>query len=321
VKRSRLLPLLLVPVVALGVASCSSGGSSDASASASASSDAASCPTSGSVTKAISTTAGEVGKTDPVLKVGGTTTKSVQARTLTKGDGPAVSKTDIARVAYSVFDTKTGKMLGAFGYKTGDPQNIDLSSASSTGFADELKCAHQGDRFVVAGSASKLGFSGSDNYAVVADVVSFPLKADGAKQSAPADVPTVTDGKGGEPEIAKGSGTAPTETKVATLKQGTGAAVATNDSVIVQYKGVLFKNGKEFDSSWSRGKPSVFPTVAEGSLIKGFVTGLVGQKVGSQVEIVVPPADGYGDSDQNGIPGGSTLVFVVDILAKSTPAS
>ena len=41
---------------------------------------------------------------------------------------------------------------------------------------------------------------------------------------------------------------------------------------------------------------------------------IVGQTVGSQVMVVIPPEDAYGDAPQQGIPAGSTLVFVIDIL-------
>ena len=49
-------------------------------------------------------------------------------------------------------------------------------------------------------------------------------------------------------------------------------------------------------------------------VVPGFAKALEGQTVGSQVLVVVPPDEGYGDKEQNGIPAGSTLVFVIDIL-------
>ena len=69
--------------------------------------------------------------------------------------------------------------------------------------------------------------------------------------------------------------------------------------------------------SGSSRAPTTF-TVSEGSLIKGFVTGLVGQKVGSQVLIVTTPEAAYGSNppEGSGIPKDASLVFVVDILAK-----
>ena len=56
--------------------------------------------------------------------------------------------------------------------------------------------------------------------------------------------------------------------------------------------------------------------IGEGEVIKGWDQGLVGQKVGSRVMLVIPPDDGYGTSGNTsaGIKGSDTLVFVVDIL-------
>ena len=49
----------------------------------------------------------------------------------------------------------------------------------------------------------------------------------------------------------------------------------------------------------------------------GGIKGLVGQKVGSQVLLVIPPADGYGEAGapNAGIGATDTLVFVIDLLA------
>ncbi|WP_284255574.1 FKBP-type peptidyl-prolyl cis-trans isomerase [Pseudolysinimonas kribbensis] len=57
-------------------------------------------------------------------------------------------------------------------------------------------------------------------------------------------------------------------------------------------------------------------------VIPGFAKALVGQKVGSQVIVMIPPADGYGSggSPEVGIKGTDTLVFVIDILAVAAGA-
>ena len=62
-----------------------------------------------------------------------------------------------------------------------------------------------------------------------------------------------------------------------------------------------------------RGEPISFG-IARGSLIDGWVDGLVGQPVGSKVLLVVPPEAGYGNRNVGPIPAGSTLVFAVDVL-------
>ena len=97
--------------------------------------------------------------------------------------------------------------------------------------------------------------------------------------------------------------------------QGDGPAVEEGDTVTVHYTGWLW-DGTQFDSSWDKGSPATF-TLADGQLIDGWVQGLAGQTVGSQVLLVIPPELGYGADGNDTIPGGSTLVFVVDILAAS----
>ena len=89
-----------------------------------------------------------------------------------------------------------------------------------------------------------------------------------------------------------------------------GAEVTKEQTVTVQYAGCLL-DGTSFDSSWSRGTPTSFPL---NGVIPGWTNGIAGQKVGSQVLLVVPADQGYGDQENGAIPANSTLVFVVDIL-------
>ena len=90
--------------------------------------------------------------------------------------------------------------------------------------------------------------------------------------------------------------------------------------MVVQYTGVNWRTGKVFDSSWSRDEPFAF-ILGEGQVIKGWDDGLLGQKVGSRVMLVIPPADGYGSAGNSGagIKGTDTIVFVVDILGAYAP--
>ena len=91
--------------------------------------------------------------------------------------------------------------------------------------------------------------------------------------------------------------------------------VTAGQTVTVHYTGVIWATGKQFDSSWDRGAP-LDTVIGQGSVIAGWDEGLVGQTVGSQVLLVVPPDKGYGTAGQRraGIKGTDTLVFVVDIL-------
>lgn len=119
---------------------------------------------------------------------------------------------------------------------------------------------------------------------------------------------------GTKPSVSKGTG-AVTELKSATLVEGTGAAVQSGQTVDVNYVGVTYADGKEFDSSWSRSEPFSFQ-VGAGNVIKGWDQGLLGAKVGSRVQLDIPADLAYGKKPSGGQPAG-TLRFVVDVLAAS----
>ncbi|WP_239118599.1 FKBP-type peptidyl-prolyl cis-trans isomerase [Paractinoplanes ferrugineus] len=119
---------------------------------------------------------------------------------------------------------------------------------------------------------------------------------------------------GKKPAATAGSG-AVTELKTTTLIQGTGAAVRSGQTISVNYVGVTYGDGKEFDSSWSRSEPFSFQAGA-GKVIKGWDQGLVGVKVGSRVQLDIPADLAYGEHPSGGQPAGA-LRFVVDVLSAS----
>jgi peptidylprolyl isomerase len=94
---------------------------------------------------------------------------------------------------------------------------------------------------------------------------------------------------------------------------GKGPAAKAGDSVEVQYVGVAQSTGKEFDASWDRGQPFVFP-LGQGQVIPGWDEGIVGMKVGGRRELVIPPDQAYGaQGAPPDIGPNETLVFVVDL--------
>ncbi len=100
------------------------------------------------------------------------------------------------------------------------------------------------------------------------------------------------------------------------LIKGNGKTATEGSTITVNYVGVLYKGGKEFDSSWSR-KTTFSTPLTTGSVIPGWVKGIAGMKVGGRRELIIPPSEAYGSSGQSGIPPNSTLIFVVDLLAVS----
>jgi FKBP-type peptidyl-prolyl cis-trans isomerase len=137
----------------------------------------------------------------------------------------------------------------------------------------------------------------------------------GATQASIATTPKPPPALAKKPVVTVPSGSPPTKLVTKDLVQGTGAAASQGKTVTVNYVGVLYKNGKEFDSSWSRNQP--FTTaLSPGSVISGWVQGLNGMKVGGRRELIIPPSLGYGKAGSPPtIPANSTLVFVVDLLS------
>ena len=90
------------------------------------------------------------------------------------------------------------------------------------------------------------------------------------------------------------------------LKDGSGASPAATDTVRVHYKGT-FPDGKEFDSSYSRGQPAEFPL---NRVIKCWTEGVQKMKVGGKAKLACPAAVAYGERGAGGvIPPNATLLF------------
>ncbi len=118
-----------------------------------------------------------------------------------------------------------------------------------------------------------------------------------------------------KPTVEKPSGAPPKELVTKDLEEGSGPAAKAGDVVTVQYVGVNYKTGKEFDSSWSRSEPFSF-TLGAGEVIPGWDQGVEGMKVGARRELIIPPELGYGTAGAPpAIPANETLIFVVDLEA------
>jgi FKBP-type peptidyl-prolyl cis-trans isomerase FklB len=97
-------------------------------------------------------------------------------------------------------------------------------------------------------------------------------------------------------------------------------AVAPTDQVTVQYRGKLL-DGTEFDSTYSRGTPMPFTV---NGVIPGWQEALTLMKPGAKWQVFVPPELAYGANPQRGIPGGSLLIFEVELVSvkpSGTPAA
>jgi peptidylprolyl isomerase len=343
----RLLAAGTLPVLLLagcGSSSSNGGGSSSTSKAASTS---ASASTSAAAAAPYTVPAGKVSQMSDI-KLSAQTTKSPKltfgkkpfqvnkttVKVLSKGTGAPVTDKQIATVNYAVVVGSNGKTIAntfastpvsmALNDQTQLPGLVQAVKGQPIG-TKELVAIPPSDAFGTQG-ASSYGVTAKDSLVAYIEVKSAvtPLAQASGKAVAPkAGMPTVKwNGVAKPATITMPNSAAPKKLESANLINGTGATVKKGQTLYALYTGVVWKNGKAgtvFDSTGNRkGQPAGF-TIGTGQVIPGWDKTLVGKKVGDRVEIVVPPADGYGTSgnSQAGIKGTDTLVFVVDIVAAS----
>lgn len=273
------------------------------------------------------TVSGEEGE-QPTVDLDGEVHAADTAReVLREGDGEVVEAGQRVTVEYvgvngtdgEVFDTSYGRQ----------PATFTLDESVIAGFAQGLEGVPVGSRVVVAvapddgygpqGGVPDAGIGAEDTLVFVIDVTSAAAvldRAEGEAVAPPEGLPAVTLAEDGAPSIALPEGNPPGELVVQPLIRGTGPVVEAGQTVTVHYTGVTWPGGEVFDSSWDRGQPAQFP-IGIGQVIPGWDEGIVGQPVGSQLLLVIPPVQGYGEdgNPDAGIEGTDTLVFVVDVLA------
>ncbi|MBT2490219.1 FKBP-type peptidyl-prolyl cis-trans isomerase [Streptomyces sp. ISL-96] len=257
-------------------------------------------------------------------------------KTVSEGSGSEAKKGDFIRVDYSVRKWDDPADLGGSWAAQGGDKQPHRQPVERLGqpsqqvppkVLDSLSGLKAGSRVLVQGPASDLigqglnpqsGITAKDTLVWVVDLVAA-AKVDSkgevkGTQAAPeAGMPTVK----AEPQkaatvtIPKGD-KAPTEMKQQVLIKGSGAKIEAGQGLIGQYTGVKWEDGKKFDSSWDHGGATGFQ-IGTGSVVQGWDKGLVGQRVGDRVLLVIPPSLGYG-ADPSSPLAKNTLVFVVDIL-------
>jgi peptidylprolyl isomerase len=243
-------------------------------------------------------------------------------RVVTEGDGEAVAPGTNVTFHFLFVNGRNGATVeSSYG---AEPASLVFEEGLLPGIYDGLNGAAVGSRILVAiapadglGADPTADILESDTllfFAEVLDVRTPLARAEGTAVIPPDGLPTVELADDGAPTITVPGGEPPAELVVQPLIEGEGPVVESGQTITVHYTGALYSDGSVFDSSWERGSPASFP-IGTGGVIAGWDKGLVGQKVGSQVLLVVSAADGYGEegSGEN-IPPGATLVFVVDIL-------
>jgi peptidylprolyl isomerase len=324
--------LLAVPALALTAAGC--GSKSDKKSDTASPSDTASGTPSATATPSAKIVDGPVpaitagaafGQKPTVAKGTGKPSTDLAVKTVIKGSGPAIAKGDYIQVNYlgqtwetaKVFDTSFGR--GPYTNVIGEGKVIPGWDQGLIGQTVNSRVEMAIPPALGYGSAGnpQAGIKGTDTLVFVVDVLALYNASSSAKGKTPdqsdASLPKVgtnTDGKA--PTITVPKGKAPTKLVSEYIIEGDGVPVKASDTLLLQYKGVLWTTGKEFDSTYSRKQLAAFPLA---QLIKGWQQGLAGKKVGSRVMLVTPPDVAYGAQAQQGIPANSTLVFSLDILA------
>jgi FKBP-type peptidyl-prolyl cis-trans isomerase len=332
--------LLATAAAALGLAfaltGCSGSGSGTNTQKASSTPSSiptvsAACVKSGSASDSVKVT-GDFDSTpnvsiDAPLKV-----SSTQRTVVIEGKGDKAAPGSIANVSFTLYNGTTGKTVTSTGYGAGRSSAIPVDASQViTGLAKTLNCAQAGTRVVgVVPASEAFGAKGNAQLEVapnqvmvfVIDVESLvPTKAEGDAVAPPPGLPTVTVAADGKPTLKVPDGyKPPATTQIATLIKGKGAVVGPTDNILIQYQGTNLATGKIFDQTWGK---SPYSGAANG-FVPGFTNAIVGQTVGSQVLVVIAPADGYGPQGGNsgaGIGKDDTMVFVIDILAsEAAPA-
>lgn len=256
---------------------------------------------------------------------------TTQVSTVIQGSGAPISAAQQVVADVTFIDATTGEVATASEYK-GDAAaaRFVVGSVPLPGLRKALVCAQAGDRLAavippadgIPAASRPASIAAGDSIVAVIDVrQAYLARADGTDQVMAGGLPAVVLAPNGRPGVTLPEGNPPGSLQVADLKKGSGAVIRRGDTVVVHYTGVLWKpgdpaNGTVFDSSWADGSPRTLQ-VTDGQIVKGLVTALAGQRVGSQVLAVLPPSQAYGDQASGSVPAGSTLVFVVDVLGKA----
>ncbi|HYH24854.1 MAG TPA: FKBP-type peptidyl-prolyl cis-trans isomerase [Blastococcus sp.] len=143
----------------------------------------------------------------------------------------------------------------------------------------------------------------------------LPLAACGDDETATGPVPGVSTDLSVAPEVPASDQEPPTDLVTDDVVVGEGEEAESGSTVAVKYVGAFYETGEQFDSSWRRGEDETLPvTLGAGQVIPGFDQGITGMHEGGRRMVTIPSELGYGEQGTGPIPGGATLVFVIDLV-------
>jgi len=149
---------------------------------------------------------------------------------------------------------------------------------------------------------------------VVLVVLVLVVSLSGDDEAAPGETADAITDTTTKPVVEVPEGEPPAELTIEDIVVGEGPAAEPGDQLVVQYVGVDYASGEQFDASWDTGQPFPFE-LAGGSVIEGWDEGVEGMQVGGRRQLVIPPDLAYGDTGSPPAIGpGATLVFVIDLV-------
>ncbi|MDM4764016.1 hypothetical protein QT381_13455 [Galbitalea sp. SE-J8] len=295
--------LTAAAVVAISLTACSSAGS------------AGDCtPTASGAASSTITATGDFGGTSttaeyptPLLS------KRVQVSVLAKGTGAIVEPGDYADFVATQYDSTTGAV-------TYPAQKARFGASDASDLNRIFECVTVGSRLAAVVPTGETAKDPSTAVLVIDVLDRIPGRATGRDELPVNGLPAVVTAPNGTPGITVPSAPAPTTVRSAVLKQGDGATVKRDATVVLHYSEFTWDQpAHEVGSSWTAAAPSSYAAKdfdsSDGSgLWPGTEKAIVGQQVGSQVIVVVPPKDSYASDAPDSVAEGSTRIYVIDIL-------
>lgn len=285
---------------------------------------------------------GLYGKEPKVIMPEGTPPKTLANRDLIEGIGHMAYTGSKVTIQYVAVDYKTGKKLGKSSWEQGKPLTFTIGKGEvMEGLELGVEGMEVADRREMVippelntGPGVPAGIPPNTRVIILTDMLRVqgggeeeektaeeepseekPSQEKSGKKSGGGELSPAEASKIKKPKVTVPSGPPPKQLVTKDLKKGSGPTAEAGDEVTVQYVGVNYKTGKEFDSSWSRNEPFPF-TLGSSSVIPGWEQGVEGMKLGGRRELIIPPELAYGPAGSPPTIGpNETLIFVVDLLA------
>jgi len=229
------------------------------------------------------------------------------ARVDLQGTGKVIEPLHAVAAHVASFDVKSDTIVGST-YEEGPEMMLIDEAAMPKELMDAMIGVQVGGRVLFG--APEDGETKIWSFEILA---TEPImeRATGKAVKPEAGLPAIKLSDKGEPTITPAKGDPPNTMVVQPLIENEGDKLTEMSWLVVNYRNWLW-NGNEVFSTWESGHPELLRL---SDALPGWQEGLVGQALGSQVMLVVPPSKAYGAQGADKVPPNSTLVYVIDILA------